>query len=169
MTKKRQSKRQTKIPVFRAIPYPGRGLAGRGKTPQKLLLRSKTEALRHLTVLLVALEEADAFDPAKPSNQPRPALWLNDPGYQRDLNSLLVELRELRTVLVDKASNKGSVGKRIIGTAASAATKFIDAYADALGKGAAALTIGAVGALLLQLGLSKEVLASVWDRLKFGR
>jgi hypothetical protein len=47
--------------------------------------------------------------------------------------------------------------------------KFIEEYAHALGTGAAALTIGAAGALLFQIGLGKEVLAPLWERLRLGK
>jgi len=47
--------------------------------------------------------------------------------------------------------------------------KFIDGYADAFGKGAAALTIGAAGALLFHLGIEKDLLTQLWDRLRAGR
>ena len=53
--------------------------------------------------------------------------------------------------------------------AAAATVKFIDGYAETLGKGAAALTIGAAGALLFHLGIKKTVLAQLWERLRIGR
>jgi hypothetical protein len=123
-----------------------------------------------LTVLLAALEEVEEFDPLRLGNQPPPALWIDSPSYLGDLKSLHVELRELRTLLMDdKAGKKTQAGKRVIGTVAAATTKFIDSYAGALGKGAAALTIGAAGALLFHIGVSKDILGSMWDHLKLGK
>ena len=62
-----------------------------------------------------------------------------------------------------------TAGEKIINGAVAATTKFIEGYVNALGTGAAALTIGAVGALLFHIGLGKEVLAPIWDRLRPGK
>src|SRR5229473_8519270 len=61
------------------------------------------------------------------------------------------------------ASSKGTAAKKTLGRVASTTAKFIEGYADALGKGAAALTIGAAGALLFQMGLGTDVLTPLWD------
>jgi hypothetical protein len=122
-------------------------------------------------VLLAAFEEVDEFDPSGLRNRPPSALWLDDPIYLADVKSLLVELRALRELLQDgrAGANERTTAKKAIGVVASATTKFVESYADALGKGAAALTIGAAGALLFQVGLDKEVLAPLWDRLRPGK
>ena len=170
MTMKRQSKRQTKIPVFKAIPHPGRGLAGRSKAPPKPLIRNRTQALHHLEALLAAFGEVDEFQLRRLGNQRPPALWLDDPKYLSDLQLLLGDLRALRELLQDDSAAKGKTAiKRAISVVASATPKFIEGYAHALGTGAAALTIGAAGALLFQLGLGKEVLAPLWERLRLGK
>jgi hypothetical protein len=161
---------KTKIPVFKTMPYPGRSVGGLSpKAGQKSPVRNKAQALLQTTALLGALEDVEGFDPSRPSNERRPALWLDQPGYQNDVRSLVAELRELRKLLQDgRTGPKGNTAKKA-GAVASAVTKFIEGYADALGKGAAALTIGAAGALLFQVGLGKEMLAPILDRLRLGK
>jgi hypothetical protein len=120
-------------------------------------------------VLVEALEEADQFDPLRLGNRPPPALWLDQADYLRDVKVLLTELlRRLRELLQD-GQTKGAAAKKKIGLVASATMKFIEGYADTLGKGAAALTIGAAGALLFHVGHGTDVLAPLWDRLKIGK
>jgi hypothetical protein len=71
--------------------------------------------------------------------------------------------------LLQDGQPKGTAAKKTLGRVASTTAKFIEGYADALGKGAAALTIGAAGALLFQMGLGTDVLAPLWDRLRIGK
>lgn len=178
--KKQQSQRRRRrgradIPVFRTLPYAGRA-APDGKTTRKLprgpAVRNRSQALLQVEVLVEALEEVDAFDPLRPGNRPPPALWLDHPTYSRDVKCLLGELRDLRDVLREgdkPGPTANATVKKTIGLLTSTTVKFIDGYADALGKGAAALTIGAAGALLFHLGASKDILGSLWDHLRLGR
>jgi hypothetical protein len=157
------------IPVFRAIALSGQADAGRAaKKSPKSLVRNRPQALLHVRVLIDAFEEVDQFEPLRLGNRPPPALWLDRADYLRDVKFLLAELRQLRELLQD-GQTKGTAAKKTIGLVASATTKFIEGYADALGKGAAALTIGAAGALLFHVGLGTDVLASLWDRLRIGK
>jgi hypothetical protein len=176
-TKKPQAKRRrvpakapkAGIPVFRTVALPERASTRRiEKTALKPLVRNRAQALLHVRVLVDALEEVDQFDPLRLGNRPPPALWLDRADYLRDVKSLLAELRQLGELLQD-GQTKGTAAKKTIGLVASATTKFIDGYADALGKGVAALTIGAAGALLFHVGLGADVLAPLWDRLKIGK
>jgi hypothetical protein len=50
-----------------------------------------------------------------------------------------------------------------------ATTKFVESYAGALGKGAAALTAGAAGALLYHIGVGKEIIEPIWAQLTKGK
>jgi len=156
--------------VFRSVPHPGQAVPDR-KSTRKPGLRNRAQALLEVNALVEALAEADAFDPLRPTNRPPPALWLDNPDYLKEARTLLAELREFREVLRDgdKPGTGRTAGKRGVVLLASATVKFIDGYADALGKGAAALTIGAAGALLFQIGASKDILESLWDHLRSGR
>jgi hypothetical protein len=167
--RRRRRSAKTKIPVYKTMPYPRRA-AGPVQASAKPTVQNRVQALRHLTVLLAAFEEVEGFDPLRLRNQPPPALWIDDTSYLNDMKSLLVELRELRALLLDdKAGHKTQAGKRVIATVVVAATRFIESYADGLGKGAAALTIGAAGALLFHIGVGKDVLGSIWDHLRLGK
>jgi hypothetical protein len=175
-TKKHQLKRgavprkaKAGIPVFRTIVVPERASAGRPpKRTPKALVRHRLQALLHVTALLEALEEVNEFDPLRRGNRPPPALWVDRADYLSDAKSLLAELRRLRELLQD-GQTKGKAVKKTIGIVASVTTKFIEGYADALGKGAAALTIGATGALLFQMGLGTDVLGPLLNRLRIGK
>jgi hypothetical protein len=174
-TKKHQAKRRSApaqtpkagIPVFRTVGLPERA-GRREKKAAKPIVRNRAQALLHVRVLLEALEEVNEFDPLRRGNRPPPALWLDRADYLGDVKSLLAELRQLRELLQD-GQIRGTAAKKTVGLVASATTKFIEGYADALGKGAAALTIGAAGALLFQMGLGTDVLAPLWDRLRIGK
>jgi hypothetical protein len=170
--KRRAGARASKagIPVFKTIPYSGRVAKGRASAPRHTVFRNRTQALLHVAVLLEALEEVADFDPLRLGNRPPPALWVDQPVYRNDVRSLVVQLRALQQVLQGaKTSPQGSAAKKVIGVAAAATVKFLDGYAETLGKGAAALTIGAAGALLFHLGIEKALLAQLWERLRIGR
>jgi hypothetical protein len=169
--KRRPAARASKagIPVFKTIPYSGRVAKGGAIAPRHTVFRNRTQALLHVAVLLEALEEVEEFDPLRLGNRPRPALWLDQPLYREDVKSLVAELRALQQILQGDKSPKGSAAKKAIGVAAAATVKVIDGYAETLGKDAAALTIGAVGALPFHLGIEKTVLAELWERLRIGR
>ncbi len=155
------------IPVFRTIALPessGR-LARRDLKP---LVRNRAQALLHVRVLVEALEETDKFDPLRLDNRPPPALRLDRGDYLHDVKSLLAELRQLRELLPDGQA-KGTAAKKTIGRVASATKKFIEGYADALGKGAAARTIGAAGALLFHVSRGTDMLTPLGDRLRIGK
>jgi hypothetical protein len=124
-------------------------------------------------VLIAAFEEVEGYDPARHHNHAPPALWLNNRTYQADVRALLGELRELNKTLRDIASKDGEPPKpaaqKINQTMAVLATggkKFVESYADMLGKGAAALTIGAVAGFVVSAGLPKELVDAIWQHFK---
>lgn len=82
---------------------------------------------------------------------------------------LLSELRmlndRLRTENLGKP--KGMEGRASV--AVVAGKKFVEAYADVMGKGAAALTIGGIATLFISLGVDKGSVEAVWNLLKPNR
>lgn len=74
--------------------------------------------------------------------------------HLQDVRSLLSELRRLNDFLSRPADN--AKAERAASLAVSATTKFVESYAGTLGKGAAALTVGAAATLLLNIGVTKE-------------
>lgn len=122
------------------------------------------QAALQLSVLSTAFQEASEYDPVRHHNQPPPALWVDDKAYIEDLKSLLEEIRRLNELL-EKSVNisKPESGASI---AILAGKKFVESYADTMGKGAAALTIGGVATLFVSLGVDKGSVEAIWNLLK---
>jgi hypothetical protein len=139
---------------------------GRAYRPPRLgqPIRDKTQTIQHLAVLIAVFEELEGFDPRRRHNGTPPALWVDDEDYLRDVKSLLSELRRLNDFLSRPADN--AKAEQAASLVVRATTKFVESYAGALGKGAAALTIGAAGALLYHVGVGKEVIEPIWRQLK---
>lgn len=122
------------------------------------------QAALQLTVLETAFSEASEYDPVRHHNQPPPALWVDKEGYKEDLKSLLEEIRRLNALLERSADlRKPENGATI---AILAGKKFVESYADVMGKGAAALTIGGIATLFVSLGVDKGSVETVWNLLK---
>jgi hypothetical protein len=125
------------------------------------------QAVRQVAVLVSALEEAADYNLQRHHNQPPPALWISNPDYLTDLRTLLVELRKLNEHLearLHPAPTKEL--EKSTSLAVVAGKKFIESYADVLGKGAAALTIGAVATMFVSLGVDKGTVDVIWNLLK---
>jgi hypothetical protein len=124
------------------------------------------QAIRQLHVLETAFQEASEYDPIRHHNQPPPALWVGKAEYIADLKELLSELRllndRLKTEKLDKP--KGMEGSASV--AVVAGKKFVESYADVMGKGAAALTIGGIATLFISLGVDKGSVEAVWNLLR---
>jgi hypothetical protein len=124
--------------------------------------------LHHLTALVAAFEEVDDYDPARHHNQPPPALWINNETYFQDVKSELRELHSLLRTITAKEPATVQKAEKAGGLVATATKKFVEEYAGAMGKAAAALTIGAAGALRYHVGVGKECASAPrrlnWDR-----
>ncbi|MCW5733710.1 MAG: hypothetical protein KIS73_06280 [Enhydrobacter sp.] len=136
----------------------------------------RSEVFRTLGVLIAAFEDVEGYDPRRHHNQPPPALWINDRGFRSDLSALLHELRELNSLLRKLAERDGPVPKPIqkkaqvaIELAGAGTKKFVESYCDMLGKGTAALTIGAAAMFLASVGLPKELVDTIWGHLRPGK
>lgn len=123
-------------------------------------------AKQHLATIVIALEEAAAYDYLRHHNQPPPALWVGRGEYEADTKILLAEFSKLREFL-DRQPK--AVPARELDAGASlaviAAKKFVESYAASLGKGAAALTIAATAGLFLALGVDKGTVRTIWNLL----
>ena len=133
----------------------------------------RPEVFRNLGVLIAAFEEVEGYDPARHHNQAAPALWLDNRTYLADVKDLLGELRELnkalRKIAGEDTEPSRPVARKIdtaLAVLATGGKKFVESYADLLGKGAAALTIGAVAGFVASTGLSKELVDAIWQHLK---
>jgi len=133
----------------------------------------RPEVFHSLEVLIAAFEEVEGYDPQRHHNQPPPALWLSNSAYQADVKDLLEELRELNSLLRELAGKDKDLPKPVVrkvdaalAVLATAGKKFVESYADLLGKGAAALTIGALAGFVASAGLSKELVDAIWAHFK---
>jgi hypothetical protein len=133
------------------------------------VIRNKVEVLRQLAVLVTAFEEVEAYNPNRHHNQPPPALWINDPSYLQDVRSLLDEMRQLNDLLRQAHAKETPKMEKAAGIVSIGTRKFVESYCDVLGKGAAALTIGAAATLLVNVGVPKDVIADLWSHLKPGK
>ena len=124
----------------------------------------KGTVLHQIAVLLTAFEEVAEYDPGRHHNLPPPTLWLENKTYLRDLKALMAELRKLNDDIRDSKETK--VARKTAGVVSAGIRKFVESYADVLGKGAAALTIGAAAVLLANIGVSKDVVDVIWGHLK---
>ncbi|HQS18649.1 hypothetical protein [Reyranella sp.] len=123
-------------------------------------------AKQHLATLVIALEEAAEYDNLRHHNQPPPALWVGRSEYESDTKILLAEFSKLREFLNRQPK---AVPARELDSGSSiaviAAKKFIESYAGAMGKGAAALTIAATAGLFIALGVDKGTVQTIWNLL----
>lgn len=128
------------------------------------------QAARQVSILVTALEEASDFNLRRHHNHPPPALWVGNDEYLSDLRILLVELRRLNDHLA-ATPNAGQAKdlEKSSSLAMVAGKKFVESYSEVMGKGAAALTIGAVAMMLVSFGVDKGTVNGLWNLLKSGK
>jgi hypothetical protein len=130
--------------------------------------RNRMQTLNYSNALLDALCEALEYDPIKHHNQPPPSLRVSDdPKFLNELRSLILELKRLNDFLEQKKPKFAEATKTAIDFNKHI-NSFFAAYMPVMGKGAAALTIGAVAGLLLHLGVPGGTMVGVWSLLKSG-
>jgi hypothetical protein len=100
------------------------------------------------------------YDPLRHHNKPSPELWIDSRNYMADVRELITELRRLNDNLERKRPPVRQLKKSSV-QFAKHANKFLDSYAGAFGKGAAALTTAAIAAVLYQTGVGKDLLSNV--------
>jgi hypothetical protein len=143
----------------------------KGATRTKATIRGKKAAprigdkkrvIQYSNIIIVALQEALDYDPARHHNQPPPALYIDDDKYKSDIRELIGELRRLNELLERKP----------LRTARAPAIKlakhldaFLGTYAKGMGWGMSSLTIGAIATLLYHLGLH-DVANDIFRHLK---
>lgn len=112
------------------------------------------------------MQEALDYNVERHHNLPPPDLRLDDSSYLAELRDLVAELRKLNALLEKpRNSNVRGARQRISGFAKHL-DKFLGSYANALGKGAAGLTIAAAVGLLYQAGVGPEIIELIWRHLK---
>jgi hypothetical protein len=125
------------------------------------VITNPTELVRHSQILIIALQEALDYDPLRGHNRQPPALWIDNPSYLIDVNSLVIELRRLNSLLEAKRPRKEA--KRAVIDLSGHFNRFLRSYATTLGTGAGVLTLGVIASLLGHAGLDPT---AVWSAVK---
>jgi hypothetical protein len=115
----------------------------------RLLVRNRREIINYTEVLIEALQEALDYDPLRNHNSGPPPLFSDDKNYLSDIAALTKELKKLNKLLqsTTQLREKSKSAKQV----ETYVHLFMSQYAPHLGKGAAYLTVGAMGALLHSL------------------
>jgi hypothetical protein len=129
---------------------------------KQVAITNPTEVIRHTKILIIALQEALDYDPVRGHNQQPPALWNDNPSYLKDVNSLVLELRRLNSLLEAKRPRKKEANRAVIDLAGHF-NRFLRSYAVTLGTGAGVLTLGVIANLLHHAGLDPT---AVWSAIK---
>lgn len=131
-----------------------------------LLIENRVEIVRYSTAIITALQEALDYKIERHHNLPPPALRLDDQNYLIEVRNLVAELRRLNSLLETPTKLSAKAARQKVGGIGKHFDKFLGSYANALGKGAAGLTIMAAVGLLYQAGVSSEVINALWQHLK---
>lgn len=127
---------------------------------------NRREAQRYAQLLVGVLQDALDYNPQRHHNQPPPELRLSgDPEYLDELRNLVAELRRLNGLLSATIVPKTEATAQA-GVIARKFDRFLDSYIDAMGKGAACLTIGVVAALLSRTGVGAELIDHIWGHIR---
>ncbi len=125
-----------------------------------------TQVSRQVVALTAALNEVAEYTESRHHNQPLPSLWVDDPQYVSDVKALLMELRRLNDNL---ESGKQAKIEKAASAFAVAGKKYIESYAEVMGKGSAYLTIAGIATLCVNLGVDKGTVEAIWSYLKPGK
>jgi len=143
-------------------------------TNDRVVIQSPQEIIIYSTLIISALEEALEYKVQRHHNHPPPALLIDDQDYLDDIRRLVAELKRLNENLElaakEPKATKPKRPPRAVQKSAVDVKKhlntFLDKYAQSLGKGAAALTIGTASALLIRFGVPPETFSAIVKNLK---
>lgn len=127
-------------------------------------IRNRGQLLLYSKTLIAALQDALEYDSGRHHNQPIPELRLDDPQYLQELRNLVAELKRLNDLL--EKNQPRIAPQAVIMDLTKKLDKLLDSYVGALGKGAAALTVAVIAALLYEAGVGKEMIDHIWGHLK---
>jgi hypothetical protein len=145
----------------------------------KVVLDSPQEIITFSSLIIAAAKEAIEYaetDRPGRNSQPPPLLPREyTPEYLQELRRLVVELERLNKTLEAAAAAPTPQKRKRAATPAAKKSAvdvkrhlntFLDKYAQSLGKGAAALTVGTVSALLVHFGVPADTFVSLIKSLK---
>jgi hypothetical protein len=141
--------------------------AAKAMTPKTIRIRNRTEVIRYSKILIVALEEVLDYVPARRGNERPPALRIDDDrDYLQEIRDLVAELRALNALLAQHSPQQRKRTAGAVGGLARHFDTFLRTYANCMGAGTAALTIGVVSHLLKEAGVAPDVLQTILSHLK---
>jgi hypothetical protein len=123
----------------------------------------KKQVIQYSNIIIVALQEALDYEPARQHNQLPPALYIDDAKYKDDIRELIGELRRLNDLLERNSIRAAKVPAIKV---AKHLDKFLGTYGNTLAKDAAHLTAGVIAALLYQMGIGSRVVGHILGCLK---
>jgi hypothetical protein len=151
-------------------------------TNDKVILENPQEILLLSNLIITAIDDALEYTELSVDrrNRPAPPLLIPDVSedYLRQLRRLVEELRRLNDNLEYAATAPKQAPKRKTERTPKADAKntavhlkrhintFLNQYATSMGKGAAALTVGTLSALLIRFGVPVETFAALIKNLK---
>jgi hypothetical protein len=137
----------------------------------KIIVRNTTQVLFYSRVVLTAVQDALDYDPQR-DNHPPPTLRIEGVDYLKELRSLVIELRRLNDNLEEAKSASPKRFSKPTKTVEKSAidlrkhlNTFLNKYASTLGTGAGIVTVGALAALLYQLGIPETVFAQILKKI----
>lgn len=141
-------------------------------TNDRVVIQSPQEIILYSTMMISALEEALDYSVERHHNHPPPPLLIESKEYLDEIRILVAELKRLNDNL-ERAAKEPKKPKRTPKEVQKSAVdvkkhlnSFLDKYAQSLGKGAAALTIGTASALLVRFGIPPEAFSAILKNLK---
>src|SRR5258706_14250267 len=132
---------------------------GRNKPADRLVITNKKLALQYSNIIIVALQEALDYDPVRNHNERTPALYIDDAKYKDDIRALIGELKRLNELLERKSLR---AAKKPAVNLAKHFDTLLGTYSKGMGWGLSGLTIGAIYALLNQLGLGPGIIGDIF-------
>jgi hypothetical protein len=137
----------------------------------KIIVRNTTQVLFYSRVVLTAVQDALDYDPQR-DNHPPPTLRIERVDYLKELRSLVIELRRLNDNSEEAKSASPKRFSKPTKTVEKSAidlrkhlNTFLNKYASTLGTGAGIVTVGALAALLYQLGIPETVFAQILKKI----
>lgn len=145
----------------------------RSRSKTMVVIRNKKQVVLQSTILILALQEAYRYDPARQHNQPVPELWrelsLENATARVEIAELIEQLKQLNEHLTDLRKARPVIN-RDAERLKKSLFKFADNHAKVVGTSSGYLLIGGISALLTAMGHPEVVAAALaWKAAGFGK
>ncbi|WP_316178104.1 MULTISPECIES: helix-turn-helix transcriptional regulator [unclassified Bradyrhizobium] len=127
-------------------------------------IRNKRQLLFYSKIVIYALEDALQSVSHRHHNHPPSELIIEDASYLDELRTLVSELKRLNDLLEAKRTKPNAAKKPTVEVKKHLNT-FLSKWAATIGVGAGIMTVGAMTALLHQLGASDAIFDQIQKRL----